>query len=34
MCVAATGAWYVLRGVHGAEGRVMLHWGLGLVAVR
>lgn len=33
MCVAATGAWYVLRSVHRDEGRVMLHWGLGLVAV-
>ncbi len=33
MCVAATGAWYVLRGVHRDEARVMLHWGLGLVAV-
>jgi cytochrome d ubiquinol oxidase subunit I len=33
MCVSATGAWYVLRRVHLAEGRVMLHWGLGLVAV-
>jgi cytochrome bd ubiquinol oxidase subunit I len=33
MCVAATGAWYVLRGVHRAEARVMLHWGFGLVAV-
>jgi len=33
MCVAATGAWYVLRGVHRAEARVMLHWGLGLAAV-
>jgi cytochrome d ubiquinol oxidase subunit I len=33
MCVSATGAWYVLRGVHRAEARVMLHWGLGLVAV-
>jgi len=33
MCVAATGAWYVLRAIHGAERRVMLHWGLGLVAV-
>jgi cytochrome d ubiquinol oxidase subunit I len=32
MCVSATGAWYVLRGVHRAEARVMLHWGLGLVA--
>ena len=33
MCVAATGAWYLLRKVHRAEGRVMLHWGLGLAAV-
>src|SRR4029077_16288583 len=33
MCVAATGAWYVLRNIHRAEARVMLHWGLGLVAV-
>jgi cytochrome d ubiquinol oxidase subunit I len=33
MSVAATGAWYSLRGVHGAEARVMLNWGLGLVAV-
>jgi cytochrome d ubiquinol oxidase subunit I len=33
MCVTATGAWYVLRGVHRAEARVMLHWGLGLVAI-
>src|SRR5271157_4869849 len=33
MCVAATGAWYVLRDIHRAEARVMLHWGLGLVAV-
>jgi cytochrome d ubiquinol oxidase subunit I len=33
MCVAATGAWYVLRGVHRAEARVMLDWGLGFVAV-
>ena len=33
MCVAATGAWYVLRGIHRAEARVMLYWGLGLVAV-
>jgi cytochrome d ubiquinol oxidase subunit I len=30
MCVAATGAWYVLRNMHRAEARVMLHWGLGL----
>ena len=33
MCVAATGAWYTLRNVHRDEGRVMLHWGLGLVAL-
>ena len=33
MCVAATGAWYTLRDVHRAEARVMMHWGLGFVAV-
>jgi cytochrome bd ubiquinol oxidase subunit I len=33
MCVIATGAWYVLRNVHLAEARVMLNWGLVLVAV-
>ena len=33
MSVAATGAWYALRGVHRDEGRVMLHWGLALAAV-
>ena len=33
MCVASTGAWYVLRNVHRAEARVMLHWGLGFVAL-
>ena len=33
MSIAATGAWYLLRGVHRTEGRMMLHWGLGLVAV-
>ncbi|MEO8123354.1 MAG: cytochrome ubiquinol oxidase subunit I, partial [Burkholderiales bacterium] len=33
MCVAATGAWHILRRVHRAEGRVMLHWGLALVAL-
>jgi cytochrome d ubiquinol oxidase subunit I len=33
MCVASAGAWYLLRGVHRAEGRTMLHWGLGFVAV-
>jgi len=33
MCVAATGAWYTLRNVHRPEARVMLHWGLGFVAL-
>ena len=33
MCVAATGAWYMLRAIHRAEARVMLNWGLALVAV-
>ena len=33
MCVAATGAWYLLRSVHHQEARVMIHWGLGLAAV-
>ena len=33
MCVSATGAWYMLRGVHRPAARVMLHWGLGLAAV-
>ncbi|RWP58693.1 cytochrome ubiquinol oxidase subunit I [Mesorhizobium sp.] len=33
MCISATGAWYVLRRIHNAEARVMLHWGLGLAAV-
>jgi cytochrome d ubiquinol oxidase subunit I len=32
-CVAATGAWYVLRREFNAEARVMLHMGLGLAAV-
>ena len=31
--VVATGAWYLLRRVHFNEGRMMLHWGLGLAAV-
>ena len=30
MCVAATGAWYILRAIHRAEARVMLNWGLGI----
>src|SRR5207344_380769 len=33
MCVIATGAWYTLQRIHPDEARVMLHWGLGLVAV-
>jgi cytochrome d ubiquinol oxidase subunit I len=33
MSVIATGAWHLLHGRHVAESRVMLHWGLGLVAV-
>ncbi len=33
MSVIATGAWYRLRDVHRAESRVMLHWGLAMVAV-
>ena len=33
MCVAATGAWYVLRDIHRPEARVMLHWALGLAAL-
>jgi cytochrome d ubiquinol oxidase subunit I len=32
-CVAATGAWYVLRGDHYAESRVMLRMGLFLAAL-
>jgi cytochrome bd ubiquinol oxidase subunit I len=32
-CVAATGAWYFLRGQFGGEARVMLRMGLGLAAV-
>jgi cytochrome bd ubiquinol oxidase subunit I len=32
-CVAATGAWYVLRGTFGAEARLMLRMGLLLAAV-
>jgi cytochrome d ubiquinol oxidase subunit I len=33
MCIIATGGWYTLRGKAPAEARVMLRWGLGLVAV-
>ena len=32
-CVAATGAWYLLRGIFAAEARVMLRMGLYLAAV-
>ena len=32
-CVAATGAWYLLRGVFGAEARIMLRMGLYFAAV-
>src|ERR1700748_2850490 len=32
-CVAATGAWYLLRKVYHAESRIMLRMGLGLAAV-
>src|ERR1700693_6383206 len=32
-CVAATGAWYVLRKTYHAEARIMLRMGLGLAAV-
>ncbi len=33
LCVASTGAFYLLRGEWRQEGRAMLHWGLGLLAV-
>jgi cytochrome d ubiquinol oxidase subunit I len=33
MSIIATGAWYLLRGRQLAEARIMLHWGIGLVAV-
>jgi len=33
MSVIATGAWHMMWGRHEAESRVMLHWGLALVAV-
>lgn len=32
-CVAATGAWYMLRGIYRAEARIMLRMGLYLAAV-
>ena len=33
MSVIATGAWYLLRGIYPEEARVMLRWGVALVAV-
>jgi len=33
MCVAATGAWYLLRNIHLEAGRLMLRWGLALAAL-
>ena len=33
MSIVATGAWYLLRGKDIPAARVMLHWGLGLVAL-
>lgn len=33
ICVIATGASYLLRGIHRAEAHVMMHWGMGLTAV-
>jgi cytochrome bd ubiquinol oxidase subunit I len=33
MSIIATGAWYMLRGTDRPEARIMLRWGLGLVAV-
>jgi cytochrome d ubiquinol oxidase subunit I len=33
MSIIATAAWYRLRGIHRLEARVMLHWGLALVAL-
>ena len=32
-CVAATGAWYLLRRIHASEARIMLRMGLSLAAV-
>jgi cytochrome bd ubiquinol oxidase subunit I len=32
-CIAATGAWYLLRSEFAAEGRIMLHMGLYLAAI-
>lgn len=33
LCIAATGAWYALKGKWLAEARIMMHWGFGLLAV-
>ena len=33
ICVAATGAWYLLSGIHRQAGRLMLRWGLALAAL-
>ena len=33
MCIAAAGAWYILRNRHLPEARIMLRWGLGLTAM-
>jgi cytochrome d ubiquinol oxidase subunit I len=33
MCVIAAGASYLLRGIHRAEAKVMMHWAMGLAAV-
>jgi cytochrome bd ubiquinol oxidase subunit I len=33
LCIAATGAWYALKGRWLPEARVMMHWGFGLLAV-
>src|SRR5258707_15806355 len=32
-CVAATGAWYLLRKIHTTEAHIMLRMGLGLPAI-
>jgi cytochrome d ubiquinol oxidase subunit I len=33
LCIAAAGAWFLLRRVHAAEGQWMMRWGLGVTAV-
>jgi cytochrome d ubiquinol oxidase subunit I len=32
-CLAAAGAWYLLRGIHREDARMLLRWGLSLAAV-